>query len=210
MRRILILALSTLVLLYGLYQWKYPTYRWVQTLTITFETPQGDVVRQSETEVLWQARPRFFTDGPDAFVQLSGGVITLDVGADLPLSLLDFSGIRLAFQTFFDTPLPPLKFGDPNPNGDLAQIYKLMNYRSQTKIVNPEYIPYLNVSFMVNEHPEDTRSSGRQAKVTELQTLLGEGYSVKHISMTIDRWERVFALIETLGGRSIIRSIVGD
>lgn len=210
MKRILLIAVSTLVLFYGLYQWKYPTYRWTQTLTITFETPSGDVVSRTETGILWQARPLFFSDGPDAFVQISAGVFKIDVGADLPLTLINFGGDRLAFQTFFDTPLPPLAFGDLNPYGDLKQVRKLMDYRGQTKTINPEDIPYLSVKFMVFEDPDDARSTGRSAKLTDLSTLLGEGYSVKQVSLTLERWERVFAFIETLGGRSLISSIVKD
>jgi hypothetical protein len=179
-------------------------------LTITFETPSGDVVNRTETEVLWQARPLFFSDGPDAYVQISAGVHEIDVGAELPLVLLNFGGVRLAFQTFFDTPLPPLTYANPNPNGSLAQIRKLMNYRGQTKTIKPEDTPYPGMKFMVFEHPEDTRSTGRSARLTDLPTLLGEGYSVKQVSITLERWERVFALIEALGGQSIYKSIIGD
>jgi hypothetical protein len=200
MKRVLvtlaILAICFVLLPWGCYRLIWPTYTWNQKLTLTVETPDGEVSGSGVVRVAWSDSPDLFGDAPHWHSEVHGEATVVDLGDGKYLFALIGGAERLALRVFHEGRFPQDTDG-------LAPIIRTVaaQKRGTARRVSPEAMPLL-VTFA---DIADPRTVAR-VDPDDLAATFGPGYVLKSVTLKITgepvtegEVERVLPWLETVG-----------
>ncbi|WP_105435808.1 hypothetical protein [Neorhizobium tomejilense] len=163
--------------IYNYVTYHYPTYSWKQKLTVTLETPQGEVSGATVVRVTWEKAIKFLPDMPGVRVKVSGeaAVVELPDGRYLFALLTDAQTAALrVFAAERMMPREPM-FGHEY----LPATSEVRSHLGETKSLTPGAFPTLALV----ADPDDP------ASISEVHSEdiagLGLGYRLKAINISI-------------------------
>jgi hypothetical protein len=179
MKRVLvtlaILALCFILLPWGCYRLIWPSYAWNQKLTLTVETPQGEVSGSGTARVVWSDGPDLFGDAPHWHSKVRGEATVVELGEEKYLFALIGGAERLAPRVFNGGVLPP----DTDSIGPLV-VDVVTHMFGTTHEVIRKAMPML-VTFTDIADP----TTVRRVDPDNLAASFGPGYRLKSVTLEI-------------------------
>jgi len=179
MKRVLvtlaIFAICFVLLPWGCYRLIWPTYAWNQKLTLTVETPQGEVTGSGIVRVVWSDSPDLFGDAPHWHTKVRGEATVVELGEEKYLFALIGGAERFGLRVFHERRLPQDTDG-------LASIIRHVaaGRRGVARPVPPEAMPLL-VTFTDIADP----TTVRRVDPDDLAATFGPGYVLKSVTLAI-------------------------
>jgi hypothetical protein len=192
MKRVLvtlaILALCFILLPWGCYRVIWPSYAWNQKLTLTVETPQGEVSGSGVVRVVWSDSPDLFGDAPHWHSKVRGEATVVDLGEEKYLFALIHGAERLVPRVLDGGRLPQ----DTDAVGPLAAEYATYMYGTTHDVIR-KATPML-VTFSDITDP----TTVRRVDPDDLAASFGPGYSLKSVTLEITDEPVESGRVETL------------
>jgi hypothetical protein len=179
MKRVLvtlaIFAICFILLPWGCYRLMWPTYAWNQKLTLTVETPQGEVTGSGIVRVVWSDSPDLFGDAPHWHSKVRGEATVVELGEEKYLFALIGGAERLGLRVFHERRLPQ----DTDGLGPIIESIPEQK-RGVARPVPPETMPLL-VTFTDISDPKTVR----RVDPDNLAATFSPGYRLRSVTLEI-------------------------
>lgn len=175
MKRVLVIVAILILLPWGCYRLIWPSYAWNQKLTLTVETPQGEVSGTGIVRVVWSDSPDLFGDAPHWHSKVRGEATVVELGEEKYLFALIGGAERLALRVFHQGRFPQ------DTDGLASIIRHVAAQRHGTaRPVPPEAMPLL-VTFTDIADP----TTVTRVDPDDLAASFGPGYRLNSITLEI-------------------------
>jgi hypothetical protein len=175
MKRILVIIAILILFPWACYRLIWPTYTWNQKLTLTVETPQGEVSGSGVVRVAWNDSPDLLPDAPHWHSKVRGEATVVDLGDGKYLFALIGGAERLGLRVFHERRLPQ----DTDGLGPIIEMIATQR-GGVARPVPPETMPLL-VTFTDIADPMTVA----RVDPDDLAASFGPGYSLKSVTLEI-------------------------
>ena len=158
---------------FGLFKFQYPTYDWHQKLTVTVDTPDGEIAGSSVVFVEWDTIIKILPDAKGISGTVRGEAAVVDLGESETRPRYMFALIRNAKAIALDTFSPEV--GPWHP-----RVSKVEDSEGVVLPVPRKFYPLL-VTFNDINKPVGVKA----VNPNDLAATFGEGYSLKSITLEI-------------------------
>jgi hypothetical protein len=171
MKRLFIILIGTLGVLYLLYKLDYPTFSWHQKLTVSIETPDGLKTGSAVTQVRVWFQPTYFLGGRGGGNDVQGEATIVEVAPGKYLFVLIGKETDIAYNLY--------KAGQKGKRPTWAEVYEVLR---KEKGVPKSSMPFVYQRFVTFTDINDP-TTVTEVDPANLAATFGTGYALNDVTI---------------------------